>query len=79
MLEMTKLVLQRVSFDSHLFKKELLKALKWLKKEEAIALQAWCIATFGNEFAALFSQKPLEASSSLDQLLKQKPRRRGRK
>ncbi len=32
-----------------------------------------------NEFANLFSPKPLESYSSLDQLLKQKPRRRGRK
>lgn len=56
MLEMTKLVLQRVSFDSQLFKKELLKALKWLKKEEAIALQAWCIATFGSKYAALINE-----------------------
>ena len=32
-----------------------------------------------NEFAGLFSPKPLESYSSLDQLLKQKPRRRGRK
>ncbi len=32
-----------------------------------------------NEFAELFNQKPLESYSSLDQLLKQKKRRRGRK
>jgi hypothetical protein len=32
-----------------------------------------------NGFADLFSPKPLESYSSLDQLLKQKPRRRGRK
>ncbi len=32
-----------------------------------------------NEFADLFSPKQLESYSSLDQLLKQKPRRRGRK
>lgn len=56
MLEMTKLVLQRVSFDSRLFKKELVKALKWLKKEEALALQAWCIATFGSQYANLIHE-----------------------
>ena len=56
MFEMTKLVLQRVSFDSTLFKKELVKALKWLKKEEALALQAWCIATFGSQYAKLIHE-----------------------
>ncbi len=56
MLEMTKLVLQRVSFDNNLFKKELVKALKWLKKEEALALQAWCIATFGTQYSHLVKE-----------------------
>lgn len=49
MLELTKHILQRVSFDKILFRKELTKALKWLKKEEALMLQAWCIATFTSE------------------------------
>jgi hypothetical protein len=49
MLELTKHILQRVSFDKILFRKELTKALKWLKKEEALLLQAWCISTFTNE------------------------------
>lgn len=53
---MTKLVLQRVSFDSHLFRKELVKALKWLKREEALALQAWCIATFGARYTNLIQE-----------------------
>ncbi|MFN4235246.1 MAG: hypothetical protein ACK4IK_10625 [Bacteroidia bacterium] len=49
MLELTKHILQRVSFDKLLFRKELTKALKWLKKEEALLLQAWCISTFSSE------------------------------
>lgn len=48
MLEMTKTVLEKVSFDRRLFKKELLKSKKWLKKEEVMALQAWCVATFSH-------------------------------
>ena len=32
-----------------------------------------------DEFAALFSLKPLESYTTLDQLLKKKPRKRGRK
>jgi len=48
MLEFSKQVLEKVSFDKVLFRKELMKAVKWVKKEEAIVLQAWCLATFGN-------------------------------
>ena len=47
MLEMSKTVLERVSFDRNLFKKELLKTKKWLKKDELTILKAWCITTFG--------------------------------
>jgi len=47
MLEMSKVVLDRVSFDKTLFKKELTKAINWLKKEEIVALKIWCLATFG--------------------------------
>lgn len=47
MFEMTKTILQRVSFDKKLFKKELLKALKWLKPKEKTLLYVWCLANFG--------------------------------
>lgn len=46
MLEMTKTVLNKVSFDSYLFRKELVKARRWLKKEEQLMLKAWALATF---------------------------------
>ena len=46
MLEMTKTVLSRVSFDKHLFKKEFIKALKWLRNEEKLQLRTWVLATF---------------------------------
>ena len=46
MFELSKQVLTKVSFDKSLFKKELKKSLKWLKKEEAILLKTWCLATF---------------------------------
>jgi hypothetical protein len=47
MFEMSKLILQRVSFDKTLFRKELLKALKWLKPKEKTLLYVWCLANFG--------------------------------
>ena len=50
MYEFSKQVLQKVSFDKYLFRKELLKALKWLAKDEALLLKAWCLASFGHMY-----------------------------
>lgn len=48
MYEFSKKVLQKVSFDKALFRKELVKAKKWLKREELIMLKTWCLANFGH-------------------------------
>ena len=53
MLEYTKTVLQKVSFDQSLFKKELKKSIKWLRKEEALTLYTWCMLTFGDTYGEL--------------------------
>lgn len=50
MYELSKKVLTRVSFDRNLFRKELLKAIKWLKPKESLMLKAWCLATFGHVY-----------------------------
>lgn len=47
MLKYTETVLQKVSFNRDLFKKELIKSLKWLHGEEIIILKTWCILNFG--------------------------------
>jgi hypothetical protein len=47
MYELSKMILQKVSFDRHLFAKELRKAVRWIKQEEVIAFRTWCLATFG--------------------------------
>jgi hypothetical protein len=47
MFEMSKLILQRVSFDKTLFRKELVKAKKWLTPSERTLLYAWCLTQFG--------------------------------
>lgn len=47
MLELSKQILQKVSFDPKLFKKELIKSLKWVKPHERIDLKKWCLLTFG--------------------------------
>ena len=46
MLELSKKVLYRVSFDRALFKKELQKSISWLNKDEINILKAWCLASF---------------------------------
>jgi hypothetical protein len=50
MFELSKQILQKVSFDKILFRKELSKAVKWLKPDERILLYAWCISTFGHMY-----------------------------
>ena len=50
MYEMSKKILERVSFDRALFKKELLKALNWLKPDEKLLLKVWCLSTFGHMY-----------------------------
>jgi hypothetical protein len=56
MLEYTKLVLQKVSFNRELFSKELRKAFKWLQKDELVILQAWCIVTFSDSYHDVISE-----------------------
>jgi hypothetical protein len=50
MFELSKNILQKVSFDKLLFKKELTKALTWLKTEEKMMLRIWCLSTFGHVY-----------------------------
>jgi hypothetical protein len=56
MLKYTKTILSKVSFDKDLFKKELKKSVKFLKKEEIIALQAWCVINFGAAYHDVISE-----------------------
>ncbi|MGP8215867.1 MAG: hypothetical protein ACLQQ4_09915 [Bacteroidia bacterium] len=50
MLELSKKILERVSFDRSLFRKELMKAAMWLKPNEKLLLQVWCLSTFGHMY-----------------------------
>ncbi|MEN8225291.1 MAG: hypothetical protein ABFS05_08015 [Bacteroidota bacterium] len=56
MLEYTKLILRKVSFSRELFGKELRKSIKWLKKEEILLLQAWCVLTFGDTYGDVIQE-----------------------
>lgn len=51
MLELTKKILKKVSFDAYLFQKELNKALKWITDaEEVRKFREWCIVEFGSTY-----------------------------
>ncbi len=55
MLEYSKTILQKVSFNRELFKKELIKSVRWLHKEEIILLQIWCLATFNDTYSDILN------------------------
>jgi len=50
MYELCKNVLEKVSFDKTLFRKELAKAIKWSNPDEKILLEAWCRSAFGQKY-----------------------------
>lgn len=59
MLEFSKEILNKVSFDRRLFKKELLKSVRWMNKKEMIQLKIWALATFSqykNTIQEVFDQ-----------------------
>lgn len=54
MLELTKKILKKVSFDALLFQKELYKALKWITDaEEVQRFREWCIVEFGATYPTI--------------------------
>lgn len=55
-LEYSKTILKKVSFDTTIFKKELLKSLIKLTKDEIIKLKNWCRQTFSNHLSVIASQ-----------------------
>lgn len=57
MIELTKKVLKKVSFDALLFKKELNKALKWINDaEEVKAFRKWCLVEFGAVYPLIIKE-----------------------
>jgi len=50
MYELSKRILEKVSFDKTLFRKELIKAINWVKPNEKTLLKVWCLATFGHQY-----------------------------
>lgn len=50
MLEYTKTILRKVSFDKDLFEKELKKAISYLCLPELKELENWILKTFGMHY-----------------------------
>lgn len=51
MLEYSKLILEKVSFDTYLFQKELKKSLSFLSPEEINDLMVWVKLNFEGQYA----------------------------
>lgn len=56
MLEYVKTILQKVSFNRHLFEKELKKALASLAPKEIKSLRDWCYQKFGEVYQAILNR-----------------------
>ena len=57
MLELTKNILVKVSFDPKLFQKELNKAMKWITDAEEIKrFKEWCIVEFGAKYPSILNK-----------------------
>jgi hypothetical protein len=56
MLDLTKYVLRKVSFDKLLFRKELIKATKSLKKEDLMLLYAWGVVQFATDYKEMIEE-----------------------
>lgn len=56
MLEYSKTILQKVSFDRALFEKELKKAVKMLVGYDRQELQRWVVNNFGYQYQMYFAE-----------------------
>ena len=59
MLEFCKNILEKVSFDQVLFKKELVKSIQWINKTDAKSLRDWCIEIYGNKHSNIIQPRIL--------------------
>lgn len=56
MYEYVKFILEKVSFDTKLFEKELKKGLKSLLPSEIKELKAWCYEKFGEMYRSILNK-----------------------
>lgn len=56
MLEYSKLVLEKVSFNKDLFRKELEKSKRSLGDDEILLLQRWCTSSFHEKYPDILGE-----------------------
>lgn len=56
MLEYSKIILPKVSFSRHLFKKELSKCVNWVEPHEITELYQWCDENFGDMYSDILEE-----------------------
>lgn len=57
MVELSKKILLNVSFDKHLFHKELVKAIRWINKSDDLkSFKEWCMIEFGHVYPSILSK-----------------------
>jgi len=56
MLDYVKVILEKVSFESSLFEKELKKSLKLLSIREIRELRKWCYDKFGSIYRGILNK-----------------------
>jgi len=61
MLDYVKTILQKVSFNSYLFERELKKGLRYLRPTEIEEFRGWCYEMFGRMHQSILNQhfKPM--------------------
>lgn len=50
MLDYAKVILPKVSFSKHLFRKELAKCIRWVEPSEVQELHDWCYQKFKDKY-----------------------------
>ena len=56
MLEHQKLLLEKLSYDKELFRKEIVKSFKWLRSYEIISLHKWLKENYGRTHADVIQE-----------------------
>ncbi len=55
MLEYCQRILAKVSFDRHLFSKELSKSIQRLEQQDLPRLRQWCMEQFGKRYGDIIT------------------------
>ncbi|MGD2033797.1 MAG: hypothetical protein PVF73_02000 [Bacteroidales bacterium] len=56
MLDHQKIILEQLSHDKEMFRKEIVKSFKWLKSYEIIMLRSWLKAKYGETHADIIRE-----------------------